>query len=281
MDIVRLSSTMDGAEDTLRRWMAGEAATAFAHDDVIAQLGLLRDQLLSGRSRWSPSVRSLRGTSTEMIPLVGWTWGKMQQPDAAGGRLAPERQSAADAIGYAMRTIRSSRRLIDAGSGASASLHPLEAGVVGEPQQALLSSSSLSENARVDLHPGVARSSLEAFQRARRVLEAVSSGSSVAPAGPSSVAWMSREYATSSTYAELAAYAAIATGSVVGLYFLGAFRSKKEEEPPPSFGDEEEDQVVVRQKKAPPEPKRSSLPLPKNPYGDPISRPGLVPTPFS
>lgn len=275
MEIVRLSSTMAGAEDTLRRWMAGEAATVFAHDDVISQLGILRDQLLSGRPGWSPGVHSLRGTSTEIVPLVGWTWGQMQNPDGAGGRLLPERQSAADAIGYAMRTIRSSRRMIDTADAAAPRDFPLEAAVVGEPQQALLSPSSLSERARVDLHPGVARSSLEAFQRARLVLDAIGSNRASVPSAPSSVSWMAREYATSSRYAELAAYAGITIASVAGLYLLGAFRSKKQDEDL-SFDDEE--QSGPSPKKTP-KPGRSSMPLPKNPYGDPISRVSF--TPFS
>jgi hypothetical protein len=277
MELVRLSSSMGGAEETLRQWISGEAATVFAHDDVVAQLGILRDQLLSGRPGWSPGVRNLRGTSTQIVPLVGWTWGKMPPVDAASGRLTVERQNAADALGYAMRTIRSSRRLVSSSQVGSARSYPLEAAVVGEPQQALLSPSSLADTARVDLYPGVARSSLEAYQYARRVLDALREGRSSMSPAPSSVFWMSREYSTSSRYAEIVAYAAITAGSLAGLYLLGAFRSDKID-----GGRIEDDQEAdPRSSRSQPSQrsKRSSMPLPKNPYGDPISRVSF--TPFS
>jgi len=86
---------------------------------------------------------------------------------------------------------------------------------------------------------------------------------------------MAREYQTSSWYTEIAVYAAIAAGTTAGLYALGAFRSKKEAAPSEDEFDDESSQD--RRPPSKPAAKKSRLPLPENPYGDPRSRLSLDP----
>ena len=290
MKSVRVAASAVPAEAVLRAWASGSAATPAQFNDVVAQVTRLRDQVLAPDPLWSPMVLSPSSAGLS-IPLSGWTQGSFPPGVDANARLRAARQSAADALGYALRALRKEHRLFRSSAVAStlADAYPREMAIVGEGAASVLSP-SLPSDIAVDFQPAMARAILDAIRYGQDVLDARARGlDAVSSSVLSSASWMSREYATSSARGEWLAYAAIGAATVAGLYLFGAFRSNKVEEEPEQPKDEDAPRAPSSKKptrvieKTPSNPKQDShhgIPLPKNPYGDPKSIAGWGPNVF-
>ncbi len=289
MKVVRVAASRVPAEDVLRAWADGRAATPTAFNDVVAQVARLRDQVLLPDPRWSPTVVASSSTGLT-VPLSGWTHGAFPAGVPAGVHLRAAREAAADALGYALRALRTQRRFMRTGvpiTGQGDS-YPREMAIVGEGATALLSP-SVPSDVMVDFQPGMARSILEAMRYGQDVLEARARGlDGVSSSVLSSASWMSREYQSSSARGEWFAYAAIGAATIAGLYLFGAFKSDKdasEDEEDEGGDDIEPRSSKARAEATKPKPKgkqgiAQGLPLPKNPYGDPRSFSGWGPGSF-
>lgn len=285
MKVVRVAASRVPAEDVLRAWSEGRAATPTAFNDVVGQVSRLRDQVLIADPLWSPTVIA-SGSSGLSVPLWGWTHGSFPPGIAQDARLRAAREAAADALGYALRALRTQHRLLRTGTERAGQEdgYPRSAAIVGEGAAALLST-SLPGDVLVDFQPGMARSVLDAMRYGQDVLDARARGlDGVQSSVLSSASWMSREYASSSARGEWLAYAALGAATIAGLYLFGAFKSNAPEE-------EELEDDLEKEPPAKGKPARAKagsktegahhgIPLPKNPYGDPKSIAGWGPNVF-
>lgn len=285
MKVVRVAASRVPAEDVLRAWSEGRAATPTAFNDVVGQVSRLRDQVLIADPLWSPTVIA-SGSSGLSVPLWGWTHGSFPPGIAQDARLRAAREAAADALGYALRALRTQHRLLRTGTErvGQEDGYPRSAAVVGEGAAALLST-SLPGDVLVDFQPGMARSVLDAMRYGQDVLDARARGlDDVQSSVLSSASWMSREYASSSARGEWLAYAALGAATIAGLYLFGAFKSNAPEEEEPEDDLEKEPPAKAKPTRAKTgaksEGSHHGIPLPKNPYGDPKSIAGWGPNVF-
>lgn len=253
MRFVRVAD-LSAAREALRLLSDGRAVSAMAFDNVAAQIGRLRDQVLSREPQWAPTVPASLPLFYPDAALVGWTYGVMQS-----GEWTPShreaREAAAAALGYVLRSMRKDRRITQSDPSLMVGVdYPREMALVGEPALALVTTRGTPADAGVELAPGVARAAQDAIQYTLDVLRAIEGDGAVTVSTASRTAmWMAREYAVSSQRAEWLTYAALAGGVGAALWVLGVFRGPKA---PPDASKAEG---------------RGKMPLPTNPYGDPRS----------
>lgn len=251
MEYVRFNA--DVAASSLRRAADGQSVLSVEFNAIVALVGRARDLILSpGRSTPFVRVPSAIGESVSG-ELIGWTHSEFAPSPGMTQAESDERSIAAGALGYALRRLRTGRRIVgrDVSGVPSGSSWPLVA-LVGEPASAILPPTALSPSASIEVDASVARDAQDALRNASSILSPV-----LNPLDDSGArrraSWMSREYATSSGRTEALFYVGIAASTLVSLYLLGAFR---------------------RTAKAPQQaPGLGMQGAPSSPYGAPLAQP--------
>ena len=232
------------ALSSLQRATEGRSIFAAQYNAIVVLLGSLRDSLVSSLSP-RVSVQDTLG-SGRMGLLVGWS-----DPSTLTG----DREVASAALGYALRRLRTGHRFL---RHEAVEVVPVgdswgeRVAVTAEPETALVSPTAVLPDTLVELDPSSARDALDAYTYGSNVLLGQAPSTELA----SRVAWMAREYATTSSRAEWIAYAALAGGTLLSLVLLGAFRRSSapaQTQQSPQLGG-----------------------VPMNPYGGAIARPGSI-----
>lgn len=236
-----VSLDRDEATIALRRASQGQSIFAAEYNAIVAFVGMTRDALVSP-SFPRVGVQDTLGAG-RTGPLVGWS-----EPSGLTG----DREVAYAALGYALRKLRTGHRLMGRGGSASVPVGdswPDRVAVTGEVDTSLVSPTAIAPDTRVDIDPATARNVQDALLFSSDILEGRSPASDLS----SRVAWMAREYATTSRRAEWIAYTALAGGTMTVLLLLGAFKRKPVAPQPgqqPALGG-----------------------VPTDPYGDAMARP--------
>ena len=228
----------------LRRAADGRSIFAAEYNAIVAMLAIARDRLLSSK-RLTVRVPSSIGVDRSGT-LAGWTY-------AASDEASSEQVvTASNALGYAIRRLRTGHRIVRPGTPQEVPIGvtwPDVVSLVGEPSTAIVSPTGVRPDSGIEVDPSAARDASDAWSYASAALE----GSASSPDISARVAWMSREYASTSKRSEWIAYAALGGATVVLLLGLGAFK---------------------RAPRPVPQGASPGLPgVPANPYGSPLASP--------
>jgi hypothetical protein len=231
------------AVEALRRSVEGRSIYAAEFNAIVALLAIARDRVL-GAPRLTVRVPSSIGVDRAGT-LAGSTYGESS--------TVPSEQAmvAANALGYAIRRLRSGHRIVRPGSAQEVPIGvtwPDIAALVGEPSTAIVSPTGVRPDSMIEIDPSAAADASNAWTYASAVL----AGSSPAGDVAARVSWMSREYVANSRRSEWTAYVALGGATIALLLGLGAFKRR-------------------------PKPTQASSPgmpgIPANPYGAPLATP--------